>query len=90
MVSLLQKLIKELQEAVENYKKVNNEQEIAVLNEQIAFCEGFLPKMMSLDEIKTIILAMEDKSIPSVMKHFKANFAGQVNMADVQTVLKNI
>ncbi|MBE7074474.1 MAG: hypothetical protein E7376_00615 [Clostridiales bacterium] len=90
MVNLLQKLIKELQEAAENYKKVNNQDEIKMLEEQILFCQGFLPKMMSVDEIKNIIFALEDKSIPSVMKHFKANFAGQVNMSDVQAVLKTL
>ena len=44
--------------------------------------------MLSEEEIKAIIDAMEDKSIPSVMKHFKANYAGKVEMKLVQETLK--
>ena len=42
------------------------------------------------DEIKNIILSLDDKSIPNVMKHFKTNFNGQVDMRLVQEVLKEI
>jgi len=87
---LLQKLIKELEEALENYKKVNNEGEVNNITVQIKFCEKFLPKFLEKDEIKNIINGLEDKSIPSVMKHFKEKYAGQVNMKDVQDVLKSL
>ncbi len=46
--------------------------------------------MMSQQEIKTEILKLDDKSVPSVMKHFKANFAGKCDMRDVQAVLKSL
>jgi len=90
IVKLLQKLIKELEEALENYKKVNNEGEVNNITVQIKFCEKFLPKFLEKDEIKNIINGLEDKSIPSVMKHFKEKYAGQVNMKDVQDVLKSL
>ena len=90
VVNLIQKLIKELQEQQENYKKVNNNQEVDNLSKQIDFCKSFLPKMLSKDEIKNIILSLSDKTIPSVMKHFKANYAGACDMKDVQEVLKSI
>ena len=90
VVQLIQKLIKELTEAVENYKKVNNNEEVENLEKQIAFCQGYLPKALSKEEIKNIILALEDKSIPNVMKHFKSNYAGACDMRDVQEVLKTI
>ncbi|MBE7082801.1 MAG: hypothetical protein E7378_03930 [Clostridiales bacterium] len=88
--SLIQKLIKELEEGVENYKKVNNQAEVQVLEKQIDFCKTFLPKMLSKEEIKSILMAMEDKSMPNVMKHFKANYAGCVDMREVQEVLKSL
>lgn len=88
VVKLIQKLIKELEEQQENYKKVNNLAEVEVLDKQISFCKGFLPKMLSKEEIKNIIMAMDDKSVPSVMKHFKANYNGTCDMKDVQEVLK--
>lgn len=90
MATLIQKLIKELAEAVDNYKKVNNTQEVENLEKQIDFCKAFLPKTLSKDEIKSIILALEDKSVPNVMKHFKANYAGAVDMREVQEVLRSI
>lgn len=90
VANLIQKLIKELAETVENYRKVNNTAEAEVLEEQIAFCKSFLPKSLSKDEIKNIILNLEDKSIPAVMKHFKANYTGAVDMRDVQDVLKSL
>lgn len=90
MANLIQKLIKELAEAVENYKKVNNTNEVENIEKQIDFCKGFLPKTLDKEEIKNIILSLDDKSIPSVMKHFKANYAGSVDMREVQEVLKSI
>ena len=90
MANLIQKLIKELAEAVENYQKVNNVAEVENLQKQIDFCKAFLPKTLSKDEIKTIILGLDDKSVPSVMKHFKANYAGAVDMREVQEVLKSL
>ena len=46
--------------------------------------------MMSEDEIKNIILSLEDKSIPNVMKHFKANYAGKVDMGLVNKIARSI
>lgn len=90
MANLIQKLIKELAEAIENYKKVNNLTEVENIEKQIDFCKGFLPKTLDKEEIKNIILSLEDKTIPAVMKHFKANYAGSVDMREVQEVLKSI
>ena len=46
--------------------------------------------MMGKDEIKEIINSLPDKSIPFVMKHFKANYNGKVDMRLVQEALKEI
>ena len=46
--------------------------------------------MMSEEEIRTIILSLEDKSIGAVMKYFKQNYAGKCEMKTVQEVLKNV
>ena len=90
MATLIQKLIKELQEAKDNYTKVGNQTEVNNITKQIEFCEKYLPKKLSCDEIKSIIMSLEDKSIPSVMKHFKTNYAGAVDMRDVQEIIKTI
>ena len=62
--------------------------EVAEILEQIAIVEKYLPKMLSREEIAAIIAGFDDKSIPNVMKHFKANFNGQVDMRLVQEILK--
>ena len=88
--NIIQKVIKELNDEKMNYEKVGNVQEVATLNRQIEIATAYLPKMLSAEEIKSIILSLNDKSIPTVMKHFKANFNGQVDMKLVQDVLKSL
>ena len=88
--NIIQKVIKELNEEKENYQKVNNTEEVAKISRQIEIASTYLPKMLSREEIKNIILALPDKSVPTVMKHFKANFNGQVDMRLVQEVLKEL
>ena len=46
-------------------------------------------KNNKVTSIKMNINAMEDKSIPSVMKHFKANYAGKVDMSLVNKIARN-
>ena len=88
--NIIQKTIKELNEEKENYAKVGNDEEVTKLARQIEIASSYLPKMLSKDEIKNIILSLDDKSVPTVMKHFKANFNGQVDMRLVQEVLKGL
>lgn len=90
VVGILQKTIKELDEEAENYLKVGNTEENKAVLAQKSAVEKFLPKMMSKEEIKAEMLKLEDKSIGSVMKHFKLNFAGKCDMRDVQEVLKTL
>ena len=86
--NIIQKMIKELGDEKDNYAKAGNLEEVAHIEKQIELAKGYLPKMMSREEIKAEIAKMPDKTIPVVMKHFKANFNGQVDMRLVQEVLK--
>ena len=88
--NIVQKVIKELNDEKENYQKVGNAEEVANLNRQLEIASSYLPKQLSKDEIKAIILGLDDKTIPTVMKHFKANYNGQVDMRLVQEVLKEL
>ena len=90
VVAVLQKTLKELAEEKEAFQKANHAENVRVLEEQIAFLSAYLPKMMTAEEIKAEILTLDDKSVPSVMKHFKANFAGKCDMREVQAVLKSL
>ncbi len=88
--NIIQKVIKELNEEKENYAKVGNVQEVQSIERQIEIASGYLPKMLNKEEIKEIILKLDDKTIPTVMKHFKANYNGKVDMRLVQEVLKEL
>ena len=89
MVAILQKTVKELTDEMENYKRVNNQTQVDEIEKQIQIVKNYLPKMLSIEEIKAIIEPMEDKSVPTVMKKFKAEYAGKVDMKDVQLALKS-
>lgn len=86
--NIIQKMIKELNDEKDNFAKAGRSEEVEHLEKQIEIAKTYLPKMLSRDEIKAEINKLADKSIPVVMKHFKANFNGQVDMRLVQEVLK--
>lgn len=88
--NIIQKVIKELNEEKENYVKVGNTSEVEILDKQLEIASAYLPKMLTESEIKDIILGLPDKSIPTVMKHFKMNYNGKVDMCMVQEVLKGL
>lgn len=90
VVAVLQKTLKELDEEKQAFERAGRTENVQALNAQIAFVSAYLPKMMTDEEIKAEIIALSDKSVPSVMKHFKANFTGKCDMRRVQEVLKSL
>ena len=90
MVKIITKTIKELTEEEENYKKVGNVEKAQDIGKQKSIIEVYLPKLLSANEIKTIIEKLEDKSVPNVMKHFKINYNGKCDMKIVSEVLKTL
>ena len=85
---LLNKIIKELNEELEGYKKVDNVEQVKAIEEQSELIKQYLPKMMSEKEVRDEIEKLPIKNIPSIMKHFKANFEGKVDMALVNAIAK--
>lgn len=90
MVRIISKTIKELDEEQENYLKAGNDEQVKNIAEQKSILEVYLPKMLTGEEIKAIILGLQDKSTPAVMKHFKQNYNGAVDMKLVSEVLKSL
>ena len=88
VVSLIQKTLKELEDEISNFEKVNNAVKVESLREQMKYIEKFLPAMLKEDEISSIIEGLTDKSIPSIMKHFKVNYAGKCDMSMVSKLAK--
>ncbi len=90
LIKIIQKTLKELEEEKESYFKANREDKVKDIETQIDTIKIYLPKMLSEEEIKNIILTLEDKSIPSVMKHFKQNYPSNCDMGLVNKVLKSL
>ncbi|MBQ7374100.1 MAG: GatB/YqeY domain-containing protein [Clostridia bacterium] len=90
VTKILQKTVNELVEEKEAFVKAGREDTVASLEKQIETVKKYLPKLLGEEEIKAIILSLEDKSVPFVMKHFKSEYAGKVDMRVVNAVLKSI
>ena len=90
LLSIIQKVIKELEDERAGYLKVNNQERADNISKQMEVISSYLPKQLSEEEIRKIIDSLEDKSVPSVMKHFKMNYAGQVDMSLVNRVLRSL
>ena len=90
LINIISKTLKELEEERKSFLEANRADKVSDLDKQIEIIKIYLPKMLTEEEIKNIILSLDDKSIPSVMKHFKLNYNGKYDMALVNKVLKSL
>lgn len=87
-IRIIQKNIKELDGDMQNYQTVGNTEMVENIEKQISILKSYLPQMLSEQEILEIIATLEDKSVASVMKHFKANYDGKCDMKSVSTLAR--
>ena len=73
-----------------NIMKKTIKDKVKDITYQMDVVSSYLPKMMSEEEIKAVILSLSDRSIPTVMKHFKQNYNGMCDMGLVNKVLKSL
>ncbi len=90
MVSILSKVVKELEEEKTMYASANKEEEASASQAQIEIIKAYLPKMMSEEEIRKVIFSLEDKSMKNVMMTFKKDYAGKADMSLVSKIAKEI
>lgn len=88
LVKIITKTIKELDEEKESYERANRPEEVQNILAQKSLIEKYLPKLMSEEEIRKVIDSLEDKSMPSIMKHFKMNYDGKVDMSLVSKIAR--
>lgn len=88
IIQIIQKTMKDLTEDSENYRRANNEAEAVNVLAQRDYLAKYLPQMMSEVEIRAIIDSMEDKSIGNIMRTFKTQYAGKVDMALVNKIAR--
>ena len=90
LIQIIQKVGRELLEEKEGYTKVGNTSMVKNIELQEKVLASYLPKMLSREQIIKEISKLTDKSLPNVMKHFKTNFNGQVDMELVNEVVKSL
>lgn len=89
MVSVLNHAMKELQDEKSMYESAGREDEVSKIVGQMEVVKGYLPKMMSEDEIKAVIEGLSDKSIKAVMVEFKTKYNGKADMGLVSKIAKS-
>lgn len=89
-LSVIQKVIKELEEEKLGFEKAGREETVESLKKQIEALNLYLPKQLTDDEIKEIISNLPDKTMPNIMKHFKTNYQGKCDMRKVSEIAKNL
>jgi uncharacterized protein YqeY len=90
VLSIIGKLDKELDEEKDGYLKAGRTSSAAEIDLQKAALVPFIPKQMSEEEIKKVIATLEDKTLPSIMKYFKINYAGKVDMGLVSKIARGL
>ena len=89
LITIISKTLKELTEEKESYFKVNNLEKVNAIAHQEELISKYLPKMLTEEEIRKEISTLDDKSLPNVMKHFKTNFQGKVDMGLVSKIARS-
>lgn len=90
MIQIIMKTLKELADEKENFLKVGRLETAKGIEHQEEVLKKYLPQMMNEEEIRIEISKLEDKSMPSIMKHFKNNFQGKVEMSLVSKIAKSL
>jgi uncharacterized protein YqeY len=97
MLALLQKMIKQRQEAIELYDKGGRAELAQQERDEIAIIAGYLPKQMSEDEVKAAIAAAIAetgaagmKDMGKVIAVLKGKFAGKMDFAKASGLVKGM
>lgn len=88
LINIIQKTVKELDDEIQSFVDAKRYDRACEITEQKETIKVYLPKQLTEDEIRNIINSLEDKSMPAVMKHFKMNYNGQVDMSLVSKVAR--
>ncbi len=89
VLNIIRKVIKEVDDEANAFLLANRKEQYEELIRQKKILEVYLPKMMSKDEIIMEIEKLSDKSLPSIMKHFKTHFIEKVDMALVSEIARS-
>ena len=88
VLQIILKVNKELEEEKAGYLKINNLERTLNIDKQIATIAIYIPRQLSPEDIVKEIANLDDKSLPNVIKHFKMNFAGRVDLGIVSKIAR--
>ena len=80
MLAVIQKTIKETNDSAADYAKLGRRDKVEELNTQIEILKSYLPKQLTADEIRAIIVLNNLKTVPEIMKYFKTTHPNAVDM----------
>ena len=86
VILVINKVIKELEEEILAFKNAGRLEKVEELTKQKDILAKYLPAQLTEEEIKDIINQLDDKSMPSIMKHFKQNYLGKCDMKLVNKI----
>jgi uncharacterized protein YqeY len=93
-LSVAEKQVKQRRESIELYKQGNRPELAAKEEAEIAALQGYLPKQLSRDEVKTevegIIAALGTKEFPKVMREAAMKLKGRADGKMVNEVVKEL
>jgi uncharacterized protein YqeY len=97
VIVVIKKFVKNLKETIEHLVKVNYEQKSEAVDAKILDSENelfilnkYLPQQLTPEEIKTIIIELDNKNVGIIMKHFKENYSGRYDGKVVNEVIKGL
>lgn len=97
IVEVLAKMVKQRQESLEIYEKAGRDELATQEREEIQIIQGYMPKQLSDEEVKSVIAAViKDvgaatvKDMGKVMGALKAKYSGQMDFAKAGAVIKGL
>lgn len=97
IVEVLAKMVKQRQESLEIYEKAGRDELATQEREEIQIIQGYMPKQLSDEEVKSVIAAVikdvgasSVKDMGKVMGALKAKYSGQMDFAKAGAVIKGL
>jgi len=97
IVEVLAKMVKQRQESLEIYEKAGRDELATQEREEIQIIQGYMPKQLSDEEVKSVIAAVikdvgatSVKDMGKVMGALKAKYSGQMDFAKTGAVIKGL
>jgi uncharacterized protein YqeY len=97
VIEVLAKMVKQRQESLEIYEKAGRADLAGQEREEIAIIQGFMPKQLTDEEVRSVIAAVikdvgatSVKDMGKVMAALKARYSGQIDFAKAGAIVKSI